>query len=99
MRIVAFRVFGHAGYAEEGHDIVCAGVSAVSVGTVNAVESLLSVPMETSMEKGDLSASLPELPDEGTDEKVQLILESMVVMLRTIEASYGEYVKVTEDIR
>lgn len=95
-RIVAFRIRGHAQFAEEGRDIVCVGVSAVSVGTVNAVESLLSVSMQTHMEKGNLAARLPDHLDEETAENAQLILESMVVMLRTIEASYGEYVNVTD---
>ena len=31
---------GHAGYAEEGQDIICAAVSALIVNTVNSVETL-----------------------------------------------------------
>ena len=38
--IVGFAVKGHAEYARNGKDIVCAGVSTVTVGTVNAIESL-----------------------------------------------------------
>ena len=30
---------GHAGYAEEGQDIICAAVSALIVNTVNSVET------------------------------------------------------------
>ena len=35
--IVGFEIKGHANYAKRGEDIVCAGVSAVSVGTVNEI--------------------------------------------------------------
>ena len=31
---------GHAGYAEEGQDIVCAAVSALIITTVNSLENL-----------------------------------------------------------
>ena len=29
---------GHAGYAEEGYDIICAAVSALTVNTINSIE-------------------------------------------------------------
>ena len=29
---------GHAGYGEEGYDIVCAAVSALALNTVNSIE-------------------------------------------------------------
>ena len=31
---------GHAGYAEEGQDIICAAVSALIISTVNSLETL-----------------------------------------------------------
>jgi len=35
-------VSGHSDYAEYGKDIVCAGVSAISVGSLNAIYELLA---------------------------------------------------------
>lgn len=35
--ISSFQMSGHAEFAEYGQDIVCAGASAVSFGTVNAI--------------------------------------------------------------
>lgn len=96
-RIIAFTVEGHALFAEEGNDIVCAGVSAVSVGAVNAAEVLTGTALECEMRKGLLKADVPR--DKLTDDKsdsLQLILESMVVMLQTIVHSYGEYVQIFE---
>ena len=34
-----FESKGHAGYAEEGHDIVCAAVSVLVINTVNSFEA------------------------------------------------------------
>ena len=37
---VSFTSKGHAGYAEEGYDIICAAVSALIINTVNSLEQL-----------------------------------------------------------
>ncbi|MDQ1912403.1 ribosomal-processing cysteine protease Prp [Paenibacillus sp. GD4] len=90
-RIQRFQVDGHAQYDEPGKDIVCAGVSAVTVGTVNAIEALLKVQLKTHMKHGLLKVDIPEL-EEPLRDQVQLLLESMVVMLQSIEQSYGAYI-------
>jgi uncharacterized protein YsxB (DUF464 family) len=97
-RIRAFTLLGHADYSEPGQDIVCAGVSAVSFGTVNAIESLLKLELvcDTDEKDGLFKAVIPSLSDPATDEKLQLLLDSMVVMLQSIEESYGEYMIVTQ---
>lgn len=50
--IVGFAVKGHAEYARKGWDIVCAGVSTVTFGTVNSIEKLTGVVLDTSMDDG-----------------------------------------------
>jgi len=92
--IRSFTVKGHAFYADPGKDIVCAGVSAVTVGTVNAIESLTGIELVSRMEEGYLQASVPEIPIGNKPEQVQLLLESMVLMLRTIQESYGDYIAI-----
>ena len=47
-----FSIKGHANYAKRGEDIVCAGVSAVTVGTVNSIEALTGVEMDAKMKNG-----------------------------------------------
>ncbi|GGG02460.1 hypothetical protein GCM10010912_54080 [Paenibacillus albidus] len=94
--IVGFEVKGHAGYAKRGEDIVCAGVSTVTVGTVNSIETLTGVIMDTSMKNGFLSGAVGAIEDPGTSAKVQLLLESMVVMLNDIAESYGKYIAVQQ---
>ena len=41
--ITGFSCKGHAGYAEEGSDIVCAAVSALSITCANALQSVAGV--------------------------------------------------------
>ncbi|WP_438444313.1 ribosomal-processing cysteine protease Prp [Gorillibacterium sp. sgz5001074] len=94
--IRSFTVKGHAFYSDPGKDIVCAGVSAVAVGTVNSIEALAGVELVSRMKDGYLQASVPDLPDGDTPGRVQLLLESMIVMLRAIEESYGDFVVVRD---
>jgi len=94
--IEKFSIQGHANYAKRGEDIVCAGVSAVTVGTVNSIEALTGVEMNSKMKNGFLSASMPTLNKDEDGSQVQLLLESMVIMLTSIAESYGKYIKIEQ---
>lgn len=95
-QIQSFEISGHAFFAKRGQDIVCAGVSAVSVGAINAVHALTGVtPVISHDEGGFLRCELPDNLPEGIFEKAQLLLEGMVVSLRTIEEEYGKHIKIT----
>ncbi|GIP10017.1 MAG: ribosomal-processing cysteine protease Prp [Paenibacillus macerans] len=96
--IAGFEVEGHAGYAKAGEDIVCAGVSAITVGTVNSIEELTAVVMDSRMKNGFLSANLPSAVRPEAEEQVQLLLASLVVMLKSIEESYGKYIQIQDVI-
>ncbi|UQD52888.1 ribosomal-processing cysteine protease Prp [Bacillus methanolicus] len=95
-QIQSFTMSGHAGFAEYGNDIVCAGASAVSFGALNSVIALTGIePVIEQEESGFLRCEFPmDLPKE-TQEKVQLLLEGMVVSLQTIERDYGKHIKIT----
>jgi uncharacterized protein YsxB (DUF464 family) len=97
-RIASFAVEGHAQYAKPGKDIVCAGVSAVTVGTVNAIEALAGVQLPAVVKIGWVSSDIPEQADKAVEEKLQLQLESMVVMLDSIAQSYGKHVVIHEQL-
>ncbi|MCQ6278250.1 ribosomal-processing cysteine protease Prp [Bacillus sp. EB600] len=95
-KIQAFEISGHAFFAKRGKDIVCAGVSAVSVGAINAVHALTGVtPVIEHREDGFLRCTIPEKLPEDIFEKVQLLLEGMVISLQTIEEEYGKNLTIT----
>jgi len=99
-RIASVQIDGHAGYAEAGRDIVCAAVSAISIGMVNAVEMVLGVQLPTEVkDDGFLRCRMPTTLDEKTADDVQLLLEAMVAALRSVEAEYGRYVQVKDRSR
>lgn len=100
-RIVSFTLSGHANSGPYGHDLVCAGVSAVSFGTVNAIEELLDVRLAVDQKEdgGFLRCSVPENLDEATDQNVQLLLQGMKVSVQTIVHEYGQYIQLKEPRR
>ncbi|WP_318508215.1 ribosomal-processing cysteine protease Prp [Bacillus sp. T3] len=95
-RISSFSMSGHADFARHGEDIVCAGASAVSFGSVNAIEALTGVVPEIEQGNGGfLRCAFPNDLQQEVQEKVQLLLEAMVVSLETIERDYGKHIKIT----
>ncbi|HET7628323.1 MAG TPA: ribosomal-processing cysteine protease Prp [Bacillales bacterium] len=94
-RIVSFSLRGHADAGPHGHDLVCAAVSALSIGAENAVGELCGVQLECDAGEGGgyLHCAVPDGLDRRTDEKVQLLLEGMVVSIKSIERQYGAYIR------
>jgi uncharacterized protein len=95
-RIISFVMSGHADYAKKGSDIVCAGASAVSFGVVNAIMSLTDVTpeIEQGQSGGYLRCTIPDDISESSQNKVQLLLNSMLISLQTIERDYSKYMKI-----
>ncbi len=92
-QIRSFQVSGHAGYAERGQDIVCSAVSALTITTINALSIYTSQAFETDAdeESGCITVNFPEpLNHDG-----ELLVNSMILGLRTIENEYNdEYIHV-----
>lgn len=95
-KISSFTMSGHANFAKHGSDIVCAGASAVSFGAVNSIMSLTDVkPIIDAKGKGGyLHCVIPADISAESTEKVQLLLQGMLVSLQTIERDYGKYIKI-----
>ncbi|QHS22898.1 ribosomal-processing cysteine protease Prp [Virgibacillus sp. MSP4-1] len=95
--IQSFELKGHAESGPYGHDLVCAAVSAVSFGAVNAVIQLCDVEprIEQDVEEGGyLRMELPLNINQEAYHKAQHLLEGMVVSLQTIERDYHEHISI-----
>src|SRR5690625_87729 len=79
-----------------GYDLVCAGVSAVSFGVVNAIDALCKIDLEIEQanEGGYLHVSIPNDMNQELSDKVQLLLEGMIISLQTIEREYSQFIKI-----
>lgn len=86
---------GHADYDEHGKDIVCAAVSGISIGIMNAIEKLLGVQVVSDQTNpGWLDCRLPEYAAADVRSKVSLLMEAMVVALSDVANEYPQYVQI-----
>ncbi|HEX6595155.1 MAG TPA: ribosomal-processing cysteine protease Prp [Bacillota bacterium] len=94
--LTGFELSGHAKSGPYGYDLVCAGVSAVSFGAINAVMKLCDVdlPVTQGCDGGYLSVTIPVSMDESIKQKAILLFEGMVISLETIEREYGKFITI-----
>ncbi len=86
----SLKIKGHANSGEYGKDLVCAGVSAVTIGALNAIED--DSKFEIEVEPGDVSIEVIDKPSEHD----LTVLEIMILQLKTIEVSYKGYISIKE---
>ena len=76
---------GHAGYAEEGQDIVCAAVSALIITTVNSLEKFTDDKFDVQEEDGFVSIHFRN----DLSERGMLLMDSLLLGLTEIAGSYN----------
>ena len=86
-------VSGHSNYDEHGKDIVCAGVSAIVVGGLNALGIENKKSISYRVDDGYVNLDVLDIENDN----IQLIMSVIVVQLRTIEESYKKYIKIFEE--
>ncbi|MDP2812836.1 MAG: ribosomal-processing cysteine protease Prp [Erysipelotrichaceae bacterium] len=89
--ITFMSISGHAKYDVKGKDLVCAAVSAISVGGLN---SLVRMAKDTVHDQ--LSENKIEIQVIKLHETQQNILKTMLYQLETVEYSYSKYIQITK---
>ena len=86
-RVLAFTCNGHAGYAKESEDIVCAAISILVINTINSIEALTNTKpiVETEQESGYIHCSF----EEDITDDAALLIDSMILGLSQIKEQYG----------
>ena len=90
----ACRMIGHSGWADAGHDIVCAAASILGCTCVNALESVCGVIpsiTEYNEQKGALAFELPEMT-EAENEKAQILMKALKQGLSDLADAYPQNV-------
>lgn len=82
---------GHAEYDEAGKDLVCAGVSAVVIGGINALENEMA-NLSIINKKNEIGVDVI-----NDNDKIQVILNTIYIQLKTIEESYSKYIKINRN--
>lgn len=89
--ITAVNVEGHTGYAEEGSDIVCAAVSALTQGALLGIRKVAGIRAESRVSDGRLTFRLTEY-----NEKSDAILETMRLALLDVTKGYPRYIRMED---
>ncbi|MBU5315783.1 ribosomal-processing cysteine protease Prp [Clostridium bornimense] len=92
-KLISFNISGHAGFDESGRDIICSAVSVLSGAVVNGVTDVLKIDAPYDFSDGHMIMSLDSLSNEEI-EKCQVLMETMLVSLKSLEVNYKDYVNV-----
>lgn len=82
-------ISGHAGYAEPGKDIVCAGVTALTQTLIQSIENLTDDEIEYRISPGKV-----EVEYRNLSEKSKTLVDSFFVGICLIAEEFPEHVKV-----
>ena len=85
---IKLEVSGHAEYDESGKDLVCASVSSIMFGFMNALDAL-----NEDVEIKQLTNKITIL-NHSSSNIIQDYFELIMMQLKTIEESYGDFIKV-----
>ncbi|MCR5830657.1 MAG: ribosomal-processing cysteine protease Prp [Lachnospiraceae bacterium] len=93
---VSFECSGHAGFLKKGKDIVCAAISALTINTANSIMTLTDTKINVNENDGFLSWTF----DGPVDESATLLMDSLMIGLRSVEEEYKNYLTLrVEEVR
>jgi uncharacterized protein len=67
-----FEVSGHSGYGDEGTDIICASISALTVNAINSLEELVEDPVRVEADEEEAYLKLSIAGDHSAEADILL---------------------------
>lgn len=94
-KIMSVSCSGHTGYAVQGEDIVCAGISTLVQTALLGLMSVagINVKYARDEQKGTLRFELPRGLDETMRHDADVILGTMLCGLSDFYTEYSDYMK------
>jgi len=92
-RTVGFKSAGHAGYAEEGSDIICSAISVLTINTINSIEQFTDAVYDMSVDAEE--ASIDYIVTSNISYTTQVLLDALELGLRTMAADNPDYLLIT----
>lgn len=83
------KVSGHANYAVQGSDIVCAGVTALTQTLINSIMSLTEDKIEYEISPGRVDIKYRDL-----SEKSRTLVDSFFIGVSMIADEFPDYVRI-----
>ena len=84
------KITGHAGYADQGKDIVCASASSIILSSINlAIEFNSNVKYTDDLNK-------IEVVNNTNDSNVTKVFSNMITCLEELERQYPDNIKISK---
>ena len=97
--IICVECSDHAGFADYGKDIVCAGVSSITQTAVLGIKELtdLKHSFKVDEKNGFLKLELLDIENYSADFKnAQVILKTMLLGIKNLQEQYPKYIKLED---
>ena len=94
-KLLSVDILGHAGYAEEGEDIVCAAISSAVMLTHALLFDVQHIPVDTQIEDDSAHIRIT-LPDGMGLERGQDALMALKLNFTELEQNYSDFLSVME---
>ena len=96
-KIVSFSLEDHTGFGEAGSDMVCAVLSTASQFAVLGLEEVVKLEdFSYAIAEGFLKCELKETLTPSEREKADVLLETMVLVLKQADEQFPSYLKIKE---
>ena len=94
-KLLSVDILGHAGYADEGEDIVCAAISSAVMLTHALLFDVQRIPVDTLIEDDGAHIRIT-LPEGAGMERGQDALQALRLHFTELEQNYSEFLSVME---
>ncbi|MDO5141795.1 MAG: ribosomal-processing cysteine protease Prp [Eubacteriales bacterium] len=93
--LLSVDILGHAGYADEGEDIVCAAISSAVMLSHALLFDVQRIPVDTLIEDEGAHIRIT-LPQDAGLERGQDALRALKLHFTELEQNYPDHLNVTE---
>ena len=90
--ILKYIMNGHTGYDEHGKDIVCAAVSVLAQTGLISLLEFLNLKISYLIEDGYIKVILPKNLNKDDFEKSQIVLNTVLIGIKSVAESYPDYI-------
>lgn len=97
--ISGFQAEGHSGFANHGEDLVCAGISALTMTALLGIESIACIDdfITSDEQKAVIDCRIPLNTPEKNAETARIILSTMRLGLIEMAGQYPKYLMVVDE--
>lgn len=86
--VSSINISGHACFADHGNDIVCAGISSIIFGGLNALVEL-GLDQDNIKVDSDIYIDLT-----NASNSIDIVVQTIIIQLKTIRESYPDYLDI-----